>query len=260
MSFVRSFFKILISILLAIILIASVIGLSLFQLTSHNVLEPKVSSFIEEQVSQSIQESTPEELDNLKNELITNCSGKEQITVYLGDYSPDNALGISEITLNCSHINSSINSTDIIPIISNSVFNTIYYQVYDCTAIDCIKQSSKQPEKLIGLMSKQTSDYFKLFSLITLLISAIFIALIVILSKPKFTCFYNLAFAFLIAGFLFISRFIASPILSTIELQEPILGLVNFLINALFINFLIVFILGIICLVLAIILKKKQKP
>ena len=259
MAFWRSFFKILISILLVFTLTTSVFLLSFYQLTSKNVLKPAVSSYIEEQVTQGVLSADSQDILDLKAEIIQNCSGKSELTIKFGEYNPNSTIDLSELTINCSGVSPETNTTKMIQIVSEGVFNQVYYQTYDCNPVDCIINSQKNPENMASIISKQTNDFFLLMFLISLLISAILIVAIVLISKPKFTCFYDFSFAFLTSGIMFLIKFIAMPIIQGIEIEEPVLKILTFFLNSLFVNFLIVFVLGFIFLVLGIIFRSKYK-
>ncbi len=257
MSFIRTFFRVIFAILLTIALVLFIVNLSFMQTTSYNDLKPRVVVFTEQTLSNSMEQSTPEDLSVLKTMLIENCSGQEETLFSFGEQE---FLPMNNVIIDCSEISNETTAEQLVNIVSTGVFDSIYYKEYNCSPLDCLSQTNQDPEKLLVIVSKKANNYFTNIGIILIIIIILLIFGMVMLSKPKQTAIYALAPAFLISGLLFLLKFPLSSAVSGV--QEPIKGILELFISALFINALIVFILGIVFLVLAIILKiliKKSK-
>jgi hypothetical protein len=250
--FLRSFFKIIISFLLVITLILFILDLGLFQLTSYSTLKNQITPIIEQQFSSAFSNITEQDWIDSRASLLENCSGKQEITLPLGE--TDASLNVPpEIILKCSDIDENSSLQDLVRLASISMFNSIYYKEYDCQFADCLVTGNEQD--ILVFASKKANDFFSNTLFILLGLCLVFIILMILLSKPKYTIFYNLAPVFLISGLLFITKFF----LGNLGMPDIFGSIVNFFVNSLFINFLIVFILGIVFLVLAIIFKVTHK-
>ena len=256
-SGIRIFFKIIFTILLTMALILFIIDLSFMQTTSYNNLEPRITIFTEQTFSNSLEQSTPEDLSLLKTELIENCSGQKETQFSLGEQG---FMPLGYITLDCSSISNETTTEQLMNIISTGFFDSIYYKEYDCSPLACISQADQDPSKLLVILSKKANTYFTNIGIILIALIIIFITSIILLSKPKQTAIYSFVPALLVSGLLFLVKFpLSSQILG---IPRPINSILELFISALFINAIIVFILGIIFLALSIILKisiKKSK-
>ena len=251
-QFLRSFIKVILTILLVLSLVSFILSLSFFQFTSHNNLEPRVTAFVEQEYSKQIQ-NNPEDFEKTRSDIIEDCSNNSEI-----DYFLENQDIIEKIHINCSGINNEMGDERLIEIISNNLFNSVYYKEYDCSIINCFTNAETNPENVTVIFSKKANDFFFKFTILFLIVSLVLIALLILLNKPKFTVFYNLAPAFLISGLLFL---VGNP-LSNLTKEEPFSSLITSLSKNLSFNFLMLLILGAIFLALAILfnlLKKKSK-
>lgn len=255
-QFLRSFLKIILTLILVFSILSFIFTLSFYQFTSYGNLQPKISSFVQQQMSQEITQTNSEDMDYLRDLIIENCSTNQQMTLPMDN--PD--FFISEISFDCSNINNETSTEQIMTLASESIFKSIYYKEYPCSVIDCIKNMKQNPENIPIIVSKKSNDFFFNCMLISFILSVILIAGIILLSKPKYTCFYNLAPAFIIPGLFFLLK---NPINQEIQkAQEPIAAILTSLSNIVFTNYMIFLILGLIFLVLGIIFKivmKKKK-
>lgn len=252
MSFARTFVKIIFTILLVIALIVSVFSLSLFQLTSPNNLKPSANMMIGQEISQRYNELTPEEIADARAEIIEKCLGKEKAVISLTAAKASNDF-VNETEINCTGIDNESSNEQLIKALSEGITNSLYEKEYDCGLASCISENP------LSMVSQKINNFFKIYLILSAVLLAILIFFIVLFSKPKFTCFYNLSAAFLISGIFFLLKFLISAFIKTLGLPDFILSQVDYFINSLFVNFLIVFILGIIFLILGIVLKKRQK-
>jgi len=251
MSFARTFFKVILTILLVLSILLTVFSLSLFQFTSSSHLKPSATALVEQEISQVYNELTPEEIDDARNEVITSCQGKETAIISLTTAKASNNL-ISEVEINCSGINNQTLTEEIIRIVSEGITNSVYEKQYDCEFTACIAENP------LVIASQKANDYFKTYVIISVILSLLLILGVILLSKPKFTCFYNFASGFLISGSLFVIKFFVPNLIGKITIPDFAINQIDYFVNSLFINFLIVFILGTIFLVLGIILKTKN--
>lgn len=257
MSFIRSFVKVILTILLVLSFFSLVLSFSFMQITSYSYLQPRLSGLIEQEFSKYTGELNEQDFLYYRQELINNCSNKSEIFLSLGD----NSFGsINEVPIKCSYINENLSFNNLLSLVSKSIVDEIYYKQYN-TSI----QNLGDPNDMASLASKQTNDIFKMYTIILLAISILFILGIILLSKPKYTVFYNFAPAFMISGLPYFASFLIKNSLSGKLSASPdsIKNLIFSLINSVFITYLILFILGCVFLILAIVFKitkgKKKK-
>lgn len=245
----RSIIKIFLTILLVVSLISFIVSISLYQFTSYDNLKPRVTAFVEQQFSQEVSQLSPEEITSIQNTITKNCSSSNEISLPLEDQTSI----LSDVKLDCSKINNQTTIEQYAGLVSESIFDSIYYKTYSCNILDCLKDTNQDPQNLPAIVSKKANSTFLTFTILFLIISLILILGLILLSKPKYTCFYNFAPAFLIPGLFFIAK---SPINSAIiSVQEPINSFLKSLSNILFTNFLIFLILGAVFLILGIVFK-----
>ncbi len=251
----RTVIKIVLTILLVASLTSLIFSLSLYQFTSYKNLEPRLSYSIEQQYSQETQDNYSD-FERTKDEITENCYNHQEIDYFLNIQNT-----ATKISINCSGINNETTTENFIKIVSDGIFKSVYYKNYDCSFINCLNQIQSNPENVFILVSKTGNSFLLNFMIISLIISLLLISGIVLLSKFKLTCLYNLAPAFLISGLLFLTKNTINSLASTNE--GPIKSLVELLAKTLFINFLIIFIFGAIFLILTIIFrvtKKSEEP
>jgi hypothetical protein len=258
MSFVRTFFKVIFAVLLAVSLILFIINLSFVQTTSYENLQPRISIFTEQTISSSLDQSTPEDLSLLKAALIENCSGQQETIFSFGEQE---FMPLNEIVIDCTEISNETTTEQLINLVSSSVFNTVYDKKYDCSVPDCLKNIDKDSSNLLVLVSRTANRYFTSIMIILLVLIVAIVVALVLFSKPKQTAMYALAPAFIVSGLLFLLKFPLSAMASNI--QEPAKSILDLWISSLFINSLVSLCLGIVFLILSIILiiaiKKSKK-
>ena len=152
MSFIRTFFKVIFAVLLAISLILFIIDLSFIGTTSYENLQPRMTIFTDQAISSSLDQSTPEDLSLLKTMLLENCSGQQETVFSLGEQE---FLPLNDITIDCSKISNETTTEQLINVVSSSVFNTIYNKKYDCAIPDCLSTMDKDSSNILVLVSKK---------------------------------------------------------------------------------------------------------
>ena len=251
-QFLRSFLKVFLTIFLVVSLLSFVLSLSFYQFTSYDNLQPRFTSFIDQQIAQEVSQTNPDDMNYLLDTVIENCSGNREINFPIDAQS---LINLNSMKINCSEINNRTTVAQMMGIASKSIFNSLYYKEYTCSFPNCVKDISQNPENLSVMVSKKANDFFRTLTITFLIISLIWIALLILLSKPKLTCFYNLSVAFIISGLFFM----VSNTMTQITNDELSKSLIAPLAKSITSNFLILLILGGVFLVLGILLRIFKK-
>ncbi len=134
-----------------------VITIALVPLTEHDSLKPVFSSLIVKQL-------TGEQLSQVYSAVLVYCEKSQTFDI---------PMDIEKITLQCKDVKSA-GQGGFPDLVAGTLFDKIYYKEYNCSLIDCVKQS---PLAIISLHANAfMKDIMYLFAVLTL-ISAVILAI-----------------------------------------------------------------------------------
>jgi len=143
MTILKSFGRFLGGFLLSTFLTLSILMIGLVDFTSHSNLKPFVTETLASALSQQV--DVNEMYDTLKK----NCINQEFTNFQLGT---------SQIKLKCSDLES-LQTTNLLKLVSASVFDFIYYRAYDCNFLECLAKPGT--ENLLVLLSQHANNFLK---------------------------------------------------------------------------------------------------
>jgi len=245
--------KVFIGIFLFVSLLIFVFSFSFFQITSYNVLEPRFHSLVQQGMNEQLQKFTADDWNKEKAGLIKNCTDKEHVHVPIIDNSNIRGFAGSnlpkEIQISCINI-SDITIEDLMSISSKQMFDSIYYQNFSCNFLQCFSDKNNSENELLLFASKNANNFFATVSFILIIATLFFIVFIFLLSQPKYTSFYEFAPVFMVAGLPFMLFAILKA--NVVSLFGNFSNAILPFINSFFVNFLVVFCIGIVFLILAV--------
>jgi hypothetical protein len=246
--------KVFIGIFLFASLLTFVFSIGFFQITSYNRLEPTVHALVEQDIVKQFKNSIDGGWNSEKQELIKNCTGKNE--TLLSIFSVVDKLDLVDIGLptafiiNCNGIEQ-ITIEEITDIASKQVFDEVYYRNYPYNFIQCLTEKNSFEGKPLLFASKKANNFFATVSFISIIATLLFIMLIFVLSQPRHASLYTFAPIFLVAGLPFLG-FLAIKT-KIVDILGQFSEVVSPMIDTFLIDFSVVFFLGLVFLILAII-------
>jgi hypothetical protein len=146
----------------------AILMMAVIEITEPNNLKPLVAGMIAQQFTEQM---NPEQLSLIHSQLLSQCSGKENVEMSAGENL--------NVTLNCSSVKAS-RPEDLGALIGEAAFDKIYYKKYDCEFIQCYQQADSQGK--ISLFSTSLANQFFKKVLIYLWIGTALFGLILLIS------------------------------------------------------------------------------
>lgn len=228
-------------IFLVIFVTIAVLSFSLYQFTDYENIKPLASELMENQISAQFDQ---QQLMIFGAAVKIQCNGTDYVSMPFGDKT---------IKLKCSEV-ASADPLTIIKIVSAGVFDQVYNADYDCSGIQCFIEN---PTFIIS--SKANSTIFSFF-LYALLLSALMGIIVFFMTN-------NISGKLKAFGLAFISTGIQAAMIFVFRQKIPedmmVVGgnVVNNLMDILFFNFMVIFIIGLMLFAAGFVIARKEtKP
>jgi len=146
MSILKSFIKILASLLFTTFLNLAILMMGLVEFTSYSNLKPFVTELLSDSLSQQVDKN---QINELHTTLKQSCTNEEFTSFDLGGTS---------IKIKCSAVES-LQPEKILNTLVSNFFDSIYYKKYSCELLECLKQPGV--ENLLVLVSAHANNFLR---------------------------------------------------------------------------------------------------
>ncbi len=147
MGFFRGLGKLTGSIAFTTFLVLAILLIEMVDFTSYDNFKPLAGDIFEGRLFSAVSDS---DLDDLRNFLLFQCSGRDMVSVPL--------LGGQPVVLNCNDVRNS-DKTQLKSLITTAVVDTAYYKDFSCSFIDCVMKGD--PENLSVVVSSEGNEFYK---------------------------------------------------------------------------------------------------
>jgi hypothetical protein len=238
MGIARKLGKILSGSLFTTFLVFAILVMSLIQFTEYNALKPVFTDILSQQITSS---TPPEELDRLHAALSAKCKNSETVDIPMENQN---------ISVKCSEIENS-KPKDLTKLVAVKTFDDMYYKQYDCKFIECVQ---KGEGSLFIILSAHANNFFKTAQVYLWVLTFIFGALLILSIetwadrlKGVGTSLILTALPFFFLNYL-ADFFVPKGVMQSLppQVANSVNNLIGQLVNSTFINYLIVFVIGVI--------------
>jgi hypothetical protein len=261
MGFVRKFAKNLFGFLFSLSLVIAILDNSLIQFTDYSAIKPTVSNLIVEQIKGSIPE---EQLSTTYTGLKTLCQHQDTIEIPL---FPEN-VPIENVTVSCSEL-ASTSQESFLNLVSNKMFDNIYYKNYSCEFINCLRNVT---ENYLVIMSSHANNFFKSIQVFAWITAGVFGLAFFLVIETLADKFKSIGISLLTTSILFfvmvyVIQYIMPPSNLfgglTVKATEAIDQIIKPLFDSMTMSYIVILIVGIVFTAIGFILaykKSKEKP
>jgi|GEM_PF-2952388 len=154
MVLAKNIISILLGLIFSISLIFAISSYTLWKFTEESTLKPLVTNIVDENMAKTI---SNEEINQIYKYFKILCNGTDKIEQQIG-----NGSNIVNLSISCEAINHS-EAGNISKVISEAIFNKIYYANLSCTYPSCFfKLKTLNFETLSIVISKKAMEFYKL--------------------------------------------------------------------------------------------------
>ena len=211
MSLLKKIARILVSLLFAVSLSLLSLTIVLSLLTSYDNSKAIFTSVYAKAIGNQV---TPEQIEETYNSLSLYCKERDVVSV---PFMNEN------ITINCSEI-ATTNSTNLIYLVSEKLFDIFYYKSYGCEFIKCLQEINSAEGAMI-LFSSTAHAFFNNLILIVLLVTALIGAILLLLIETWPERFKSFGLHFLFIGvFFFLMPYLKELVLEKLPPELAVIG------------------------------------
>lgn len=247
MSAIRKIGKSLGSSFFVFFLTATILILSMIQLTNPENMKLIFTDILNQQLKEN------SDYSKIYSQVYQYCSLDPTKPIELSSMDQN-------ITLNCSDVQSKKSEEEFKNFLIGKVFDQIYYKKYDCSYIECLNRPVQN--KILVLVSAKTNEFLKSILIYSIIATAVF-AIIFAASCEKISgVFKGLGTSLIVIGLpYFIIEFLLIKLLPS-ELISKVSNIIDQVLSSFSKKFLIVLAVGIILTIIGLIIEyvgKKKK-
>lgn len=238
MGFLRVLGKFAGSIVFTTFLVLAIFLMEIVDFTGYDNFKSVAGGILEGQLFSAVSDS---DLDDLRNFMLFQCSGRDKVSVPL--------FGGQPMVLSCNDVANS-DKMQLKRLITTALVDNIYYRDFNCSFMDCV--TTGNPENLLIAVSGEGNEFYKSLQTYAWIGTALGLVILVVSAEAWTGRMKSVGFNLVFVGLPFLlAGYFQSSLTSLIppELEASVNPIIDGLMSSLKDKFMIVLVIGIVLVV-----------